>query len=203
MYIPLMPVPAFSAFILAGGRSTRMGTDKAFVLLEGQTLLKRALDLARSLTSDVRVVGDPAKFTSFAPVIEDLFPGCGPLGGIHAALRASETDLNLALAVDMPFLTPALLAYMLERAKNAESVMVTIPRTAGGWQPLSAIYRREFASIAERALRAGHYKVDALFPEAGVQVISELELQSAGFAPELFSNLNTPADLVEAARKER
>jgi len=203
MYIPLMPVPAFSAFILAGGRSTRMGTDKAFVLLEGQTLLKRALDLARSLTSDVRVVGDPAKFTSFAPVIEDLFPGCGPLGGIHAALRASETDLNLALAVDMPFLTPALLAYMLERAKNAESVMVTIPRTARGWQPLSAIYRRDFASIAERALRAGHYKVDALFPEAGVQVISELELQSAGFAPELFSNLNTPADLVEAARKER
>ena len=203
MYIPLMPIRAFSAFILAGGRSTRMGTDKAFVLLEGQTLLKRILDLARSLTSKVCVVGDPAKFASFAPVIEDLFPECGPLAGIHSALRSSETDLNLILAVDMPFLTPTLLEYMLERAKTAESVMVTVPRTTRGWQPLCAIYRRDFASIAERALRAGQYKVDALFPEAGVQVVSELELQSAGFAPELFSNLNTPADLVEAARKER
>lgn len=203
MYIPLMPVPAFSAFILAGGRSTRMGTEKAFVLLDGRTLLARALELARTLTSQVSVVGDPARFTPFAPVVEDLFPGCGPLAGIHSALRASQTDLNLVLAVDMPFLTPALLEYMLERAKNVDSVMVTVPRTARGWQPLCAIYRRHFASIAERALRAGYYKVDALFPEAGVQVISELELQSAGFAPELFSNLNTPADLVEAARKER
>lgn len=198
-----MPIPAFSDFILAGGRSTRMGTDKAFVLLDGRTLLARALELARTLTSQVRVVGDPGKFTSFAPVVEDLFPGCGPLAGIHSALRASQTDLNLVLAVDMPFLTPALLEYMLERAKNSDSAMVTVPRTARGWQPLCAIYRRHFASIAERALRAGHYKVDALFPEAGVQVISELELQSAGFAPGLFSNLNTPADLAEAARKER
>lgn len=203
MYIPLMPIAAFSAFILAGGRSTRMGTDKAFVLLEGRTLLIRALDVARSLTSEVSVVGDPAKFASFASVVDDLFPGCGPLAGIHAALRSSETDLNLILAVDMPFVTPALLGYMLGRAKDADHSMVTVPLTTRGWQPLCAIYHRDFASIAERALRARHYKVDALFAEAGVQIISELELQSVGFAPDLFSNLNTPADLANAARKQR
>lgn len=197
-----MPVPALTAFILAGGRSTRMGTDKAFVLLDGRTLLARALDLARSLTSDVRIVGDPAKFASFGPVIEDLFPGCGPLAGIHAALRSSQTDLNLILAVDIPFLTPALLQYMLGRAKDSERAQVTAPRTARGWQPLCAIYRRDFAAIAEKALRAARYKIDALFDEAGVQVVSELELQAAGFSPDLFSNLNTPDDLVEAARKQ-
>lgn len=203
MYIPLMPVPTLTAFILAGGRSTRMGTDKAFVLFDGRTLLARALDLTRSLTSEARIVGDPAKFASFAPVVEDVFPGCGPLSGIHAALRSSQTELNLVLAVDTPFLTPALLEYMIGRAKNSGTAMVTVPRTDHRSQPLCAIYRREFATIAERALRAGHYKIDALFAEAGIQVISELELQSAGFSSDLFSNLNTPDDLAEAARKKR
>ena len=67
-----------------------MGTDKALVPLDGRTLLARALDLARSLTREVRIVGDKQKFAPFAPVVEDVFPGCGPLGGIHAALRASN-----------------------------------------------------------------------------------------------------------------
>jgi molybdopterin-guanine dinucleotide biosynthesis protein A len=190
-----------TAFILAGGRSTRMGTDKAFVLLDGRTLLARALDLPRSLTSDVRIVGDPAKFASFATVVEDQFPGCGPLAGIHAALRSSQTDLNLMLAVDMPFLTPALLHHMLGRAKDSGSAMVTVPRTSQGWQPLCAVYHRDFASIAEKALRAGRYKIDALFTDASLQVIGEPELKSAGFSLDLFSNLNTADDLAEAAYK--
>lgn len=203
MYIPLMLVPDFTAFILAGGRSTRMGMDKAFVVFEGRTLLARALDLLRSLTSDVRIVGDPAKFASFASVVEDLFPGCGPLAGIHAALQSSETDLNLIVAVDIPFLSSVLLRYLLKRAADSDEAVVTAPRTARGWQPLCAIYRRNFAPIAEKALHAGTYKIDALFPEAGVQAVSELELQSAGFPADIFSNLNTPDDLAEAIRKQR
>ena len=203
MYSPLMSVPALTSFILAGGRSTRMGTDKAFVVLDGRTLLERALDLSRSFTADVRIVGDPAKFASFALVVEDLFPGCGPLAGIHAALRSSQTDLNLILAVDIPFLTPALLKYLVGRAKQSPSAVVTVPRTAHGSQPLCAVYRRDFASIAEKALHAGRYKIDALFADAGAQFVSELELQSAGFSSDLFSNLNTPDDLTEAARKQR
>ena len=78
----------FTAFILAGGNSTRMGRDKAFVMLQGRTLLARALEVCRTVTSDVRIVGDRKKFAPFAPVVEDVFPGCGPLAGIHAALRA-------------------------------------------------------------------------------------------------------------------
>lgn len=202
MYIPLMPASALTAFILAGGRSTRMGKDKAFILLEGRTLLERALGLVCSVTSDVRIVGDPAKFSSFASVVEDLFPGCGPLAGIHAALRSSQTDLNLILAVDIPFLIPAFLQYMLGRARGSDSA-VTVCRTARGWQPLCAIYRRDFTSIAEKALCAGRYRIDALFAEVGTQVISELELETAGFSSDLFSNLNTPDDLAEAARKQR
>ncbi|HLZ44040.1 MAG TPA: molybdenum cofactor guanylyltransferase [Candidatus Sulfotelmatobacter sp.] len=185
-----------AAFILAGGKSTRMGTDKAFVTLAGRTLLTRALEVARSVTSDVRIVGEPAKFAPFAPVVEDIFAGCGPLGGIHAALRCSGADLNLMLALDLPFVSPALLQHLTDRARNS-AAFVTVARSNTGWQPLCAVYRRDFAEKAENALRTRHYKIDALFDER-TQVITEEELQAAGFSARVFRNLNTPEELSAA-----
>jgi molybdopterin-guanine dinucleotide biosynthesis protein A len=190
-----------TAFILAGGRSTRMGADKAFVTLHGRTLLARALELARSVACDVRIVGDPAKFAPFAPVVEDLFRRCGPLGGIHAALRASETDLNLILAVDVPFVSAALLRYLIMRAKTCTAATVTAACANGGWQPLCAVYRPQFADAADAALGAGRYKIDALFDAQPTQMVREEELESAGFFPAMFRNLNTQAEL-EAAHQE-
>lgn len=190
--------PDVAAFILAGGKSTRMGMDKAFVALDGRTLLARALDLARSVTHDVRIVGEAAKFAAFAPVVEDVFPQCGPLGGIHAALRASQAELNLILAVDTPFVPPALLPFLITRARSSR-VMVTVARANGGWQPLCAVYQREFADVAEKALRKGRYKIDALFDAARIQVIEEEELESAGFSRRVFRNLNTKEELKAAA----
>jgi molybdenum cofactor guanylyltransferase len=186
-----------SAFILAGGKSARMGTDKAFVLLDGRTLLARVLHLARQLTSNVHVIGDPAKFAPFAPTIEDIFPGCGPLGGIHAALRSSRTDLNVILAVDVPFVSLALLDYLISRATSSNA-NVTLARAAGGFQPLCAIYRRSFADAAENALLAGHCKIDTLFAPTTTQVIEEAELEASGFSPRIFRNLNTPEELAQA-----
>lgn len=201
--------PDLTAFILAGGKSTRMGADKAFLTLSGRdmdgrdmhggTLLARALELARSLTPDVRIVGDPAKFAAFAPVVEDVFRGCGPLAGIHAALRASQTELNVILAVDVPFVSPALLQYLIKRARSSASAAVTIAQAGGGWQPLCAVYRREFSDAAEQSLRVGRYKIDALFEATRTQLITEEELAAAGFSPKMFRNLNTPEEL-KAAR---
>ncbi len=185
-----------AAFILAGGKSTRMGADKAFMMLDRRTLLARALELARTVTADVRIVGDRAKFAAFAPVVEDVFRECGPLGGIHAALRASSAEWNLMLAVDVPFVSPALLEYLIKRARSSSAV-VTVARAGGGWQPLGGVYRREFADSAEQALRGGHYKIDALFDAAQVMVIEEKELEAAGFSPAMFRNLNTAAELAE------
>jgi molybdenum cofactor guanylyltransferase len=189
-----------AAFILAGGKSARMGADKAFVALNGRTLLARALELAFSVTPDVRIVGDPAKFAPFAPVVEDVFPNCGPLGGIHAALRASQTELNLILAVDVPFVSPALLEYLIKRARNSASATVTVAKAGGGWQPLCAVYRREFAETAEQTLRAGRFKIDALFDATSTQVISEEELAAAGFSANMFRNLNTREELEAVQR---
>jgi ABC-type transporter Mla maintaining outer membrane lipid asymmetry ATPase subunit MlaF/molybdopterin-guanine dinucleotide biosynthesis protein A len=190
--------PDLTAFILAGGKSTRMGADKAFVMLDGQTLLARALELAHSVTTDVRVVGDPARFSSFAPVVEDVFPDCGPLGGIHAALRASATDLNVILAVDTPFVSPALLRYLITRSKNSPAATVTLVRTNEGSQPLCAVYRRAFADTAEQALHAGRYKIDPLFTTTQTQMIAESELRNAGFSLSMFRNLNTPEEVATA-----
>lgn len=197
MYDAAMNHPSdLAAFILAGGKSTRMGTDKAFVTFDGCTLLARALELARSVTPDVRLVGDPSKFASSAAVVEDMFPGCGPLGGIHAALRASSAELNLIIAVDIPFLSTDLLCYLVERARNSPAA-VTVPRFGRGLQPLCAVYRRAFAESAERALTQGHYKIDALFMDESAQVIGEEELKGKGFSADMFRNLNTPEDLAQ------
>lgn len=212
--------PGVTAFILAGGKSTRMGADKAFLTLSGPkldgpklagpklagpmlhspTLLARALELAHSVTRDTRIVGDPTKFAPYAPVVEDLFRNCGPLGGIHAALRVSPTNLNVILAVDVPFVSPALLQYLIMRAK-ASGACVTVPRTNGRWQPLCAVYSRKFADAAEEALREGRYKIDALFAAQQTQTVEEDELKAAGFSPNMFRNLNTPQEL-EAVKME-
>jgi len=193
------PSADVAAFVLAGGKSTRMGADKAFVILDGRTMLARALELARTVSDNVHIVGSAEKFAAFAPVVEDVFRGCGPLGGIHAALRASPAELNLMLAVDVPFVPPALLRYLLTRARGSDAI-ATVPRAGGGWQPLCAVYRPEFGDVAERALRDGRYRINVLFEVANVQAVDEEELARAGFAASSFRNLNTPDEL-EAARE--
>jgi molybdopterin-guanine dinucleotide biosynthesis protein A len=186
-----------TAFVLAGGKSTRMGSEKAFVVLEGQTLLERVLHAVRAVTQDAMIVGARSKFLMYAPVVEDIFPDRGPLGGIHAALMATATDLNLILAVDLPFVEPSFLTYICNRARESEAAVV-VPRAAGGWQPLCAVYRKQFGSIAEKALAAGRNKIDSLFANVPVVSVEEQEIAQAGFSLGIFRNINTQEELKEA-----
>jgi len=189
------PALDVTIFVLAGGKSTRMGSDKAFVEFEGRTLLARSLDLARSVSADVRIVGNREKFAPFAPLVEDIFRDCGPLGGIHAALRVSQGDINLMLAVDMPFISQKFLEYLIGQASSAPDAIVVVPRCGGRRQPLCAVYRRQFAVAAENALRAGQNRIDLLFDVLQTRVIEQDELDRAGFASDMFRNLNTPEEL--------
>jgi molybdopterin-guanine dinucleotide biosynthesis protein A len=189
--------PGVTAFVLAGGKSSRMGSDKAFLHLGDETLLSRALKVAGAVTEDVRIVGDAKKFSAFGRVVEDVYRDRGPLGGIHGALSSSATELNLMLAVDQPFVTVDFLEYLLSRAHRS-GAMVTLPRAGGGLQPLCAAYRRGFAQLAERSLRDGKNKIDSLFESVGTYVIEEDELGRAGFSAEIFRNLNTPEELEKA-----
>jgi molybdopterin-guanine dinucleotide biosynthesis protein A len=190
-----------SLFILAGGKSTRMGCDKAFVQLKGRTMLQHMLDTARRVSDDVTIVGSRAQYAAYGPVIEDLFPRCGPLAGIHAALRSSTSDLNLILAIDLPFVTPALLLFLSKQAASHPHALITVPRTSHGWQPLCAVYRREFAQVAENSLGAGRYKIDDLFDPHLTRAVTEEELQVAGFSEDLFRNINTREDLLQGGEE--
>ena len=196
-------------FVLAGGKSSRMGagTDKALMDFGGQTLLDRALAVMGTVCDRVTIVGDPAKFAKYGSskydssmydsIVADIFPGCGPLAGIHAALLHSSAELNLMLAVDMPFVSRELLAFLFAAA-GENSAIVTMPRSGKGLQPLCAVYRRDFFLVAEQALRAEKYKIDAAFSNVSVRIIEELELAAAGFSEQSFFNVNTPQDRLAA-----
>jgi molybdopterin-guanine dinucleotide biosynthesis protein A len=186
-----------TAFVLAGGKSSRMGSDKAFVRLEDETLLAHALKVGAAVAGEVLIVGDAKKFAAFGRVVEDVYSDRGPLGGIHGALSSSTTELNLILAVDLPFVDAKFLEYLLLRARES-GAMVTVPRAGGGLQPLCAAYQGGFADVAGESLRDGQNKIDSLFERIAICVIEEDELVRAGFSVEMFRNLNTPQELEQA-----
>ena len=177
-----------------------MGRDKAFLELRGRTLLERALAIARRLSEEVKIVGPPERFAAYAPAIEDIYPGQGPLAGIHAALTASRSELNFILALDTPFLDPKFAQYLVEQA-NQSGAMVTVPRVAGQAQPLCAVYRREFATVAEEALRQGKNNIVPLFASVATREIGDAELRNLAFDPRMFDNLNTPEEWDQACKR--
>lgn len=189
-----------TVFVLAGGKSSRMGADKALLELAGQTLLQHTLELARAVSEDVRIVGAHEKFGEFAPVVEDKYSNRGPLGGIHAALASTSSEFNLVVAVDLPFLEKRFLQHLVTEALASDAV-VTLARAAGGLQPLCAVYRRDFAVLAEQALAAGRNKIDTLFAKTSVRIMEEDELARFAFSPAMFDNLNTQEEWERARQR--
>ncbi len=194
-----------NGYVLAGGRSTRMGTDKAILQFAGQPLIAHAVDLLAAAGVKPHIVGERPDLTAFAPVIEDLHPGCGPLGGIEAALASSHTAWNLFVAVDLPLLPPAFLVYMIERTQITGAAS-TIPTWTGRPQPLCAVYRRSLLAKITPAVEAGDYKVMRVIGSAasGIQVdrfsVEAVVAARDGWPlnPPLhrwFQNMNTPSDM--------
>jgi len=176
-----------------------MGESKAGLQLNGKSLLELARDKLAAVTSEIHVVGKRAELGNEA--IEDVYPERGPLGGIHAALSSSsKVELNLMLAVDLPFIETVFLRYLLKRARET-SATVTLPRVGGGWQPLCAVYRPAFLPAAEKALKQGRNKIDALFAGLQLCVLEGDELQQAGFLPGIFDNINTPEEWQKARQR--
>jgi molybdopterin-guanine dinucleotide biosynthesis protein A len=205
-----------------------MGSDKALLSLGGQTLLQRTLEVAGAVTDPVHIVGRIDQYAAFGEVVEDIYRDCGPLGGIHAALLATRTDLNLILSVDMPLMSSDFLGWLVQKAtmsdamivvpnaagglqplcaiyrrgvaEPAEQALIVVPYAVGRLQPLCAIYRRGVAEPAEQALRAGDYKIDRLFSRVPTRVLHEQEIIASGFSPDTFRNINTPEEYEQCRR---
>ncbi len=182
-----------TGFVLTGGRSSRMGSDKALLSWAGETLIQRTLAVTRGVCEQVFICGPRERYGKFGEVIEDAQPGLGPLSGIQAALRTTETDLNLILSVDLPLMTGEFLSWLLQQARAGEQ-QITAPEAAGSLQPLCAVYHREVAGIADEALAKGDLKVTRLFTRTTARIIGESEICAAGFDPSIFTNVNTPGE---------
>lgn len=145
-------------WVLAGGRSLRMGRDKAAVLLGGRPLLRHMLEKIHSLGLRARVAGLRQTVPNVAAeVMRDAHPDCGPLSGIETALAESDADRVLVLGVDLPLLEPEFLARMLARAWSTCAI-ATVPCVGGEPQPLCGVYRREMLPAVKMALAEGKYK---------------------------------------------
>lgn len=190
-----------TGFVLAGGKSTRMGENKAFLLLEGKPLIDYAIAQARSLCEDVFIVGQKELYGAFGRIVKDVYEDCGPLAGIQAALLRSYTELNLVVGVDTPFVQHAFLRWLAEEADKS-GALVTVPETSAGKQPLCAFYHKDFAPLAESALKAGRYRVDAAFPEGKTRVVRAEEWEALGFAAQMFDNLNTREEYEKALERK-
>jgi molybdopterin-guanine dinucleotide biosynthesis protein A len=195
--------------VLAGGRSTRMGQDKALLQVGGRSLVELALDKLRSIgVAEPRIAGARTDLSSLAPVVPDLHPGCGPLSGIEAALAATTKGLNLFLPVDMPLLPARFLHWMLLRAEITGALM-TVPCINGWPQPLCAVYHRDLLRPITASLLGGNYKVMPVVTAAAgqsqaVDVFDTERLASShpellGFSPlplyRWFHNCNLPEDM--------
>jgi molybdopterin-guanine dinucleotide biosynthesis protein A len=177
-----------------------MGTDKALLRLNNETLLERTLRTAANVTDAIFIVGSRERYARYGEVVEDIFPDCGPLGGIHAALSITQSDMNLMLSVDMPGMESAFLAWLLQQARTGPELVV-VPETRDGLQPLAAIYCRPLRAVVEQTLRSGQYKIGNLFPLVPTRYIAEAEIRAAGFSPTVFGNVNTLAEYQDLLRE--
>ena len=185
---------SLAAFLLAGGKSSRMGRDKALLAINGETLLERGLRTLRALTPHVAISGGNAALAAHAPLVLDLWPGQGPLGGIVSALQQSQAQWNVFLAVDMPFVPEEAFHAMIAAAVTPCRVVVA--ESDGRLHPLCGVYSRSALPILARELEAGNLRVrDAI--EA-----TDVLLRISFSRREWFANLNTPLDF-ERARAPR
>jgi molybdenum cofactor guanylyltransferase len=190
--------------IQAGGLSSRMGDDKAWLTIDGRPLIEHSLSAIQPVVERLAVVANPSntRYRQLAEqwtalLLEDRHPGCGPLAGIEAALKTAQTDV-LALACDLPFMTTELLT-LLRRIHETERADATVPIDgAGRLQPLAAVYGIGCLPHIEAMLDAGDYKVDRLFSRVGVRFVSFDELAPLAGSQRFFTNINTRGDYLLA-----
>jgi molybdopterin-guanine dinucleotide biosynthesis protein A len=185
-----------AAFVVAGGRSRRMGCDKALLPWGETDLLGHALARLRAVAHDVRILCGPGRryFDRGVPVETDLVPDAGPLAGVLAGLAAATGRPGLFLAVDLPRVSVALLARLLALAEQADAV---VPLSSRGPEPLCAVYGPRCLEPIRRCVAAGELKMTSFWPGLRVREVRPEELAPFGDPDDLFRNLNTPADLEE------
>lgn len=188
-----------TAIILAGGKSSRIGSDKdkAMLKLNKKCLIDIVISKLRHIVGDnIIIVGPPEKYPSYKQVVPDIFNQRGLLVGLYSGLKSSASRYNLVVGCDMPFLKVELLQYMRDKIDSND---IIIPRYAKNYiEPLCTIYSKDCLSIMERNIDAGILSIRRIFPYLKVRYIEEKEIKRVD--PELnsFFNINFKEDFIRA-----
>jgi molybdenum cofactor guanylyltransferase len=186
---------AAAGFVLAGGRSRRMGRDKAMLPYRGRPLIAHMAETvekalgreARSGSGHVAIVGEPDRYRDLGyRVLADIYEDCGPLSGIVTALSESPADWNLVVACDMPNLEAADLCKLAGRTLNSSGKCIAARGPSGEAEPLCAMYHRDCLPILTRALHDKRLKLKEVLPELKPELVT--------LAAESLANLNTPEE---------
>lgn len=192
-----------NCIILAGGKSFRMGNDKALATIGDRSLIIQVISDISELCKDITIVTDQERifpqFNGQANLrsITDMFPGKGPLGGIYTGLVISDSFHNLVVACDMPFLNQDLLHYMIELSADSD---IVIPRLGNLVEPLHAVYAKSCLAPIEHLLKQDKLSVINVLSSVRVRYVEAEEIDKFDPYHLSFFNVNTKADL-EKARK--
>ena len=185
-----------TGIILAGGKSSRMGTDKGLQELCGKPLISYAIQVLSGLCETIVISSSSDAYKSFGyKLVADEFPGIGPMGGIYSALKQSKTEKNLVLSCDLPFVTEELFSFIL---KNSDGFEVSVPCEGNRhYEPLCAFYRLSVLDKMTEFIHKGNYKLPDLFEAISVNKLN-INKEHSVFRENLFMNINSKHELAAA-----
>jgi len=184
-----------SSFITAGGLSSRMGTDKAWLELDGHPLIEHVIAAVAPLTNNITIIANQPEYKRLGyPVVGDTNVAIGPLEAIRTALSNAATSRVILVACDLPFVTTELFRFIL---KTSEGHYATVPVGPDGkLEPLCAVYHREALPAVNDLIKDGQRKIRLVFDRVPTRVIAFAELAHLSESQLFFENINTPEDYV-------
>lgn len=184
-----------AAIILAGGKSIRMGENKAFIEVDGVPIISRIYSLFKELFEEVIIVTNQKDlFKNLdSRIYTDLVPDKGALGGLYTGIFFSNFQYSFCVACDMPFIKKALVQYLIKNTKDED---VIVPRTSDGLQPLHAIYSKNCLEPIRKIIEQGKYKIIDFYRLVRVRIVEENDFLLLDPFRESFINVNTPEELL-------
>jgi len=189
---------SLTGIILSGGKSVRMGRDKAFIEIDGIPIIQRIYDIFQKIFTEIIIVTNQKEFYSGfkAKIVSDLIINNGALGGLYTGLFFSSNPYSFCVACDMPFLKESMIQYLIKQANEYD---VIVPRTEDGLQPLHAVYSKNCLESIKNIIGMGKYKIIDFYPLVKTKIIEESEFISLdinlNLMRESFVNINTPGEL--------
>ena len=192
----------WSLAIVAGGKSSRMGTDKAFVKLDSKPMIQHVIDRITGLgqSETILITNQPSAYEQFGlPIFTDVYPDKGSLGGIYTAITYAQHPYILVVACDMPFLNSNLLRFMVSQI--TEDIDIIAPRVEGYPQGLHAIYNKTCLLPIQERLDANRLKIIRFYDDVRVRYLDESAYETYDPDGLSFTNLNTPDELDDARQQ--